>query len=559
MKSKTVIYQAFTRLFGNTNSNNIPQGSLAENGVGKMADFTPKALAAIKSLGTTHLWFTGIIEHATQTDYSSFGIIKDHPAVVKGKAGSPYAIKDYYDVDPDLARNPKTRLKEFDQLVARTHKAGLKVVIDFVPNHVARGYYSDQQPQDIPMLGAEDNTHVEFDANNNFYYIPNQPFEGQFDLISTADEPYREYPAKATGNDQFHAYPSINDWYETIKLNYGVNYKDGSTHFYPTPQTWHQMLHILEYWIQKGVDGFRCDMAEMVPVEFWHWAIDQIKKRHNDILFIAEVYNPSLYESYLLHGHFDYLYDKVGLYDTLKAVVRHEAPAYHLSYCWQSLGEMQPRMLNFLENHDEQRIASKYYAGEAQKGIPALIVSAMMNTNPFMLYNGQELGESARYTEGFSGDDGRTTIFDYWCVKSLKRWSDGGKYDGAALTEQEQSILQQYRQIMQIVQSEPAISEGLFYDLAYCNHDYLPTDRVYPMLRKSDRSILLIVANFDSGALRCQVNIPREALEYLQLPTYLTEATELLSGETIKASLSADQPLDITLKGHSGAILKFCW
>ena len=319
---KLIIYQVFTRLFGNNNNHCINNGSITENGCGKMADFTAKALGEIKKLGATHIWYTGIIEHATQTDYRRYNIRPDHPAIVKGKAGSPYAIKDYYDVDPDLAKDVPERMREFENLVQRTHRSGLKVIIDFVPNHVARQYHSDMQPDGTSQLGANDDTDYAFSPYNNFYYIPQSELHGQFDMKGAAAEPYKEFPAKATGNNRFDAYPNINDWYETVKLNYGVDYQNGGTcHFNPIPDTWNKMLDILMFWAEKHIDGFRCDMAEMVPVEFWEWAIPQVKAKYPALLFIAEVYNPKEYGNYLFRGKFDYLYDKVGLYDTLRAIV----------------------------------------------------------------------------------------------------------------------------------------------------------------------------------------------------------------------------------------------
>ena len=374
-ENKMIIYQVFTRLFGNNNNHCIYNGDISQNGCGKMADFTAKALGEIKKLGATHIWYTGIIEHASQTDYRRYNIRPDHPAIVKGKAGSPYAIKDYYDVDPDLATDVPGRMKEFENLVSRTHRAGLKVIIDFVPNHVARQYHSDAQPDGTTQLGANDDPNYSFSPYNNFYYIPQSELHGQFDMTGNALEPYHEFPAKATGNNRFDAYPNINDWYETVKLNYGVDYQNGGTcHFSPTPDTWTKMLDILLFWSSKNIDGFRCDMAEMVPVEFWEWAIPQVKQEYPNIIFIAEVYNPHEYKNYLFRGKFDFLYDKVGLYDTLRNVACGYDSATAITRSWQSLGGIEKRMLNFLENHDEQRIASDFFAGDPRKGVPALIV-----------------------------------------------------------------------------------------------------------------------------------------------------------------------------------------
>ncbi len=415
------------RLFGNTCDSCVPDGDIATNGCGKMNDITPRVLNEIKALGVTHVWYTGVIEHAHATDYSAFGITPDNPAVVKGKAGSPYAISDYYDIDPDIAVDVPSRLKEFDELVERTHKAGMKVLIDFVPNHVARRYHSDVAPAGIEDLGQGDDTTKFFSPTNNFYYIPRQQFEPRFPI-----DGYKEFPAKASGNDCFNAFPDRNDWYETVKLNYGVDYGDGSRHFDPIPPTWFKMLHILRYWASKGIDGFRCDMVFMVPVEFWQWAIPQVKEINPDLVFIAEIYDVGQYRDFLDRGHFDYLYDKVNLYDTLRAVQCWNHSAARITDCWQRIDGIGHRMLNFLENHDEQRFASEQYAGDAAKVLPSLVVSSMISNAPFMVYAGQEVGEKAEDAEGFSGRDGRTTIFDYWSIPSLRRWLNGGKEIGRA-------------------------------------------------------------------------------------------------------------------------------
>ena len=396
---KPIIYQLLPRTFTNYNETRRHRGSMQENGCGTLNAITTKALNAIHDLGATHVWYTGIIRHATA--------MYNTPSIVKGLAGSPYAITDYYDVHPDLCEDKRRRMKEFTDLVERTHKAGMDVIIDFVPNHVAREYHSTAQPRGVEALGANDNPEWEFSPLNNFYYMPGQKFAPQFDI-----QDYEEYPARATGNDCFSANPSVNDWYETVKLNYGVFYQGGGEkQFDPIPDTWHKMLHILLFWASKQVDGFRCDMAEMVPVEFWTWAIEQVKKEYPNILFIAEVYNPTLYRDYLAAG-FDYLYDKVGMYDYLRGVTSKNWPAEGITLQWQKVDDIRDRMLYFLENHDEQRIASGFFCGRGMCAEPAMIVAATLGTNPVMVYAGQELGEKGMDAEGFSGMDGRTTIFD---------------------------------------------------------------------------------------------------------------------------------------------------
>ena len=557
---KKIIYQVLPRLFGNGNEKCVKNGSKRQNGCGKMANFTPLALQKIKELGANYIWCTGLIEHATQTDYTRYGIQPDHPAVVKGKAGSPYAIKDYYDVDPDLAMDVPGRMREFESLVERTHQAGLKMIIDFVPNHVARQYHSDRLPQGEKQLGETDNADFAFLPTNNFYYIPRTELHGQFDMQGEAPLPYHEYPAKATGNDKFDAYPGKNDWYETVKLNYGIDYQNGwQRYFSPLPDTWHKMLHILLFWASKKVDGFRCDMAEMVPVEFWEWVIPQVKQQYPDIEFIAEVYNPGQYRDYIHRGHFDYLYDKVGLYDTLFGVIRGERSASDISGCWQQVGDIQDHMLNFLENHDELRIASRFFADDPLKAIPALVVASCLSTNPVMIYAGQELGEAGMDEEGFSGRDGRTTIFDYWSPDTLRRWYNGGAFDGKRLTAKEKMLQKIYARILNLCNTETALSEGQFFDLTYANVNgwRYNEHRHFSFVRKADRELIFVVVNFDDAPADIAVNLPVHLFEYFQLPEMDNiKVKELLTGKSEIINFSPRHATDLLVPPHSAKLLK---
>ncbi|WP_428611734.1 alpha-amylase family glycosyl hydrolase, partial [Shewanella sp.] len=279
---KPVIYQVFTRLFGNTQTANIPWGTKAQNGVGKFSDFTPAALDSIKSLGASHIWYTGIPHHALVGDYTQYGIDNDDPDVVKGRAGSPYAVKDYYNINPDLADDPAKRLQEFEALIARTHEAGMQVIIDIVPNHVARHYKSLSAPKGVRDFGADDNTQVSYAKHNDFYYVVDTPFK--VPLLSDeikplggeshpeADGKFDEFPAKWTGNGARAAQPDANDWYETVKINYGIT-PDGRIDYpqlpscYETksvaehyafwqqvpdseiPGAWHKFNQIAQYWL----------------------------------------------------------------------------------------------------------------------------------------------------------------------------------------------------------------------------------------------------------------------------------------------------------------------
>lgn len=558
---KPVVYQVFTRLFGSDANVNQHDGSRAVNGCGTMAAFTPQALAEIKKLGATHVWYTGIIEHATQTDYSAYGIARDHHAVVKGKAGSAYAIKDYYDVDPDIATSVPARMKEFEELVQRTHQAGLKVVIDFVPNHVARQYHSDVCPEGVEDLGAKDDTTQHFSPSNNFYYFPGEQWHTDFDLQADEPQPYFEQPARATGNDVFSSFAKHDDWYETVKLNYGVDYLAGrTTHFDPVPSTWEKMTAILLFWASKGVDAFRCDMAEMVPAEFWGYATKRVRQQYPDIQFIAEIYGPDSYRRYISEGGFDYLYDKVGLYDTLRAVTCGYANADAITHCWQAVDDIRDHMLSFLENHDEQRIASDYFAGSGEKGRPAMIVAATISRGPVMIYFGQELGERAMDDEGFSGRDGRTTIFDYWMVDKIRRWRNKGRFDNRQLTPQEVSLQQFYSRLLNLANSEPALREGEMYDLMYANlrNPNFNPGKQFAFVRRLGNEIVLCVVNFDDQDANVSIDIPEHLFEFWGLtPADEVKAEGLLTGCPFPISFCADKPTRLLVPANNGRLLKF--
>ena len=544
---KTIIYQIFTRLYGNRNETRKPGGSIEENGCGKLNDFTPAVLKQIKGMGVSHVWYTGIIRHATMTDYSHYGIPRQHPAVVKGRAGSPYAITDYYDVDPDLAVDVNQRMAEFEQLVERTHKAGMKVVIDFVPNHVARQYKSICKPRGVKDLGGDDNPESGFDPQNNFYYCPGQRFTPYFDLYHGETEPYIEEPAKATGNDCFHNAPGQNDWYETVKLNYGVDYYAGRTgHFDPIPDTWRKMTDILLFWAAKGIDGFRCDMAEMVPAEFWGFATKQVKESYPGLVFIGEVYNPQEYRRYIASG-FDYLYDKVGMYDAMFQIIRGHQSTQTITGVWQQTDDIRQHMLYFLENHDELRIASDFFAANGRKAVPALVVNALMQQNPFMLYAGQEYGERGMDCEGFSGHDGRTTIFDYWSIGTLCRAAK------KKLTPDEQQLAGIYSKVLNIARKEKAVAEGLSFDLMYVNRH---CHRQYIFLRATKTARLLVVANFDDVDVSVGVYVPSHAFEYLSMREKAYRATDLLSGSETTLNLCSDRPVTVEVPSRSAVVYK---
>ena len=506
---KMLIYQVFTRLFGSDKENTVFNGNLSENGVGKFDDFTSVALDSIAGMGMSHIWYTGVIEHASiYTIDTVGGIQKNHPSMIKGKAGSPYAIKDYYDVNAYLANNIDNRMAEFDALIKRTHDAGLGVIIDFVPNHVARGYHSDSAPDGIEDFGASDDQTVEFLASNNYYYLPDESLEPTFDVEYNGIV-YKESPAKVTGNDQFTSKPQVNDWYETIKLNYGVDYKNGRMqHFDPIPDTWLKMRDILMFWSAKGVDGFRCDMAEMVPVEFWGWVIAEVNELYPDIFFIAEIYNPAAYEEYIFEGRFDYLYDKVGLYDSLKSVIQGKSSSIAISKSREKVASVQQYMLNFLENHDEQRIPWFEFAGNAEAGLPMMLVSTLSDSIPMMIYFGQEIGVESPDATGFSGADGRTTIFDFYSMPEYQKWRNNGTFDGANLSNLQKRLRKNYVDILEIARWKEVFMNGAFVDLTM--NDKGSSDKVYAFIRHNEKEAAIVVSNLSDQTVSTSYTLPKE-------------------------------------------------
>lgn len=560
MNQKMFIYQLLPRLFGNRATANKINGSIEENGTGKFNDISDTVLQKIKASGYTHVWYIGILAHASATDYTAYGLPAEYPEIIKGKAGSPYAVRDYYDVDPDLAVSVPGRMAEFEALVRRTHAAGLKVIIDNVPNHVARNYRSVNKPKEVKDFGEGDDTSQAFSPQNNFYYIPGQPLEIQCSHRKSTGPAYNEFPAKATGNDCFSNRPTQFDWYETVKLNYGVDYLNGrQAHFDPIPDTWVKMRDILLYWAEKNVDGFRCDMAEMVPLTFWRWAIPQVKEKFPNIIFLAEIYNPSVYRDFLADNIFDYLYDKVGLYDVLRDVSCGYRPSSDITFALNDVGDIQHRMLNFMENHDEQRLASDYFLKEGSKGKAAMIATCCVNTSPVMIYAGQELGERGMDEEGFSGKDGRTTIFDYWSVDTLRRWNNNSRWDDAQLSVEEKELQQFYRQLITLCNREAALTNGLFYDLMPANYENreFNSSRLFAFLRSDKKELLLVVTNFDNRIQECNVHIPRHALTFFEITdTGRGILKPLLHGNGKELPFMSGSPLRISLDPYSGEIYR---
>ena len=549
---KPIIYQMLPRLWGNDKVRPKKNGGLEENGTGKFSDIDTASLEYLKWLGCSHVWYTGIIRHSTQE--STQGCTASHPQFVKGKAGSPYAICDYSDVNAYLADNPADRMTEFMELIKRSHDAGLKVIIDFVPNHVSRDYGKVGFNFEHPCLGENDDKSVHWTEENDFFYYPGQALN----LPSACPkgvQPYEEFPAMATGNNCYTPNPGVNDWYETIKINY-CDFHTG---------TWDKMLDVVLFWASKGVDGFRCDMVELVPPQFFQWLIKQVKEQYPEVIFIAEVYKKELYNQYIREVGFDYLYDKSGLYDSLRAIVEKSVndngmpvdlwqSATGITRSWQFLNDLQPYMLNFLENHDEQRYASEYF-GKESSTFAALYTSLYLNTAPFMVYFGEEVGEKGMEEEGFSGVNGRTTIFDWWSVGSIRRLRKviaTGEYKNlsvnsltkAGLKPEEARVFVRFAHALKFASSDPAITKGTTYDLCYCNYasDGFNKDRHFVFLRDFEEHTLLVAANFSMVPATMKIRIPQHAFDWMEIPQ-----TESLNTSSI---------LEITVPPMDGTILQ---
>ncbi|AUC84648.1 alpha-amylase [Polaribacter sp. ALD11] len=575
-KKKIVVYQVFTRLFGNTNTTNKPWGTIEENGVGKFNDFTDKALAEIKDLGVTHIWYTGVPHHDVIRDYTEFGISNDDPDVVKGRAGSPYAVKDYYNVNPDLAVNVENRLEEFEALIERSHKNHLKVLIDIVPNHVARNYQSLTNPEGTKDFGSDDDTSVVYAVNNNFYYTPNEAFQvpdflndylplgGEKNPLS--DGKFNENPSKWTGNGSRSPKPGFYDWYETVKVNYGVS-PEGKKDFddlpvgfenegykkhfafwqdKTVPNSWVKFRDIALYWIEKGVDGFRYDMAEMVPVEFWSFMNSSIKMKNPNAFLLAEVYNPKMYRAYIKKGKMDYLYDKVQLYDTIKNVMQGKGLTDNIPPIQEDLKDIEHHMLHFLENHDEQRIASPEFAGNALKGKPAMVVSTTISTAPTMVYFGQELGEDGSENAGF-GAPSRTSIFDYVAVPALQRWVNNKHFDGGKSTKEELELRGFYKRLLNFTIKSDALM-GEYEDIHQYNRKNTEhyNAKVLSFVRYSENEKLIIISNFDDKEIyNFQLKIPSEIIKKWNLKDGIY---------TVKDKLYNSKSFNLDVKNSIGTI-----
>ena len=586
---KSNIYHVFTRLFGNQNTTNKPWGTKAENGVGKFNDFTDLALEEIRKLGITHIWYTGVLHHGVIGEFPEIGLTSDHPDVIKGRAGSPYAIRDYYQVNPDLAVDVTRRLEEFEALIGRTHRHGMKVLIDIVPNHVSRYYEGRNNPPGVRDFGADDDVSVDYKRDNNFYYVTGATFRlpepkrgyvtlgGEIHLLSGKE--FEEFPAKWTGNGSRLAQPDFDDWYETAKINYGISpdgkkdfdelpsgaeFLECSSHFEfwkdkDVPDSWRKFRDIARFWLDKGVDGFRYDMAEMVPVEFWSYLNSYVKTINPAAFLIAEVYNPTLYRDYIQKGKMDYLYDKVGLYDTLKQIVQGHGSTDLLVLVLEFSKEIEHHMLHFLENHDEVRIASPEFAGNPWNAMPAMVLSATVSTSPTMIYFGQEVGEPAAEKAGF-GNPHRTSIFDYVGVPQHQKWMNGGKFDGGQLSDNEKALRNYYSEVLNFTLTSSALT-GEYLELHTFNRqqnsDY--GIKQFAFARWDERQQLIVVCNFDEHhGVRTSLKISPHLLNVWKLEVGEKEIQEVMFGKkkTILRVTEAGAEIDLDFGPLESAVFE---
>ncbi|HEX8322972.1 MAG TPA: alpha-amylase family glycosyl hydrolase [Tepidisphaeraceae bacterium] len=546
METKPIIYQLVVRYFGNTNPTNRPNGTLATHGSGKFADVTPAALRQLRDLGVTHVWLTGCLRQATLTDHSALGLPADDPDVVKGIAGSFYAIRDYFDVSPDYAVEPANRLAEFDALVRRVHEAGMKAMIDFVPNHVARGYGSVVRP-DL-NFGVGDDTSVFFSPANHFYYLVDRPGRPlrlsrpahwnppgvTFDGLYPPEDGTAKRPVKVTGNNCAETDPGPDPWYETVKLNFGYDFVNHTGHYDPRPRLWNLMDEILAYWQGRGVDGFRCDFAHYVPPEAWRFLLERAKGRDAQAYFIAEAYpwegsgDPITQRQQLIDSGFQAVYNDAS-YDALKRIYLDRPNGqddYHAALVSVSPAERR-RMVQYMENHDERRIASPVNPdagwtgnsgfGSADAGYLLAPLQYLCGPGPVLMLNGQEVGEPGADAEGYSGRDGRTTVFDYWTMPEMAKWVNGHAYDGGRLSSWQVRLRSFYADLLALCQ-DPCVRGDGYWGLKYFNRPERFADcpaAFYTFARYDEAAgrLLLVVANFDRGQeTGGRVRVPAELL-----------------------------------------------
>ena len=268
------------------------------------------------------------------------------------------------------------------------------------------------------------------------------------------------------------------------------------------------------YWTAKGVDGFRYDMAEMVPYEFWSYMNSAIKMANPDSFLMAEVYNPREYRNYIHLGKMDYLYDKVETYDKLKDVIQGRSWPDEISGIQYNMMDIEHHMLHFLDNHDEQRLASPEFAGSGERGKPLMVVSTTLSSSPTMIYFGQEVGEPGKEDAGF-GTHSRTSIFDYIGVPHHQRWMNNGKFDGGQLSSSEKELRDFYKRLLNFSLKSSALMGG-YQEIQGANRNIVQgyDKDLYTFARWSKEEQLIVVANFSSTiASNYEMRVPADLLE----------------------------------------------
>jgi glycosidase len=209
----------------------------------------------------------------------------------------------------------------------------------------------------------------------------------------------------------------------------------------------------------------------------------------------------------------DYLYDKVELYDSIKHIMQGHGWTDHIPVVQEGLKDIEHHMLHFLENHDEQRIASPEFAGSALKGKPAMTVSATISSSPTLIYFGQEVGEPGAEDAGY-GKPSRTSIFDYVGVPYFQRWVNDKSYDGGQLSIEEKDLRDFYMRLLNFTINSDALL-GTYADIHTYNRQHTQNynHRVYSFVRWSDSEKLLVVSNFDADeSHQFELVIPKELI-----------------------------------------------
>ncbi len=560
---REILYQLVVRHFGNHDGANVTDGTLEENGVGTFADIDDRALSRLGDMGITHVYLTGVLRQATRTDWSEIGLPPDDPDILKGRAGSFFAVRDYFDVCPDYAEDPAERLAEFDALLDRIRDAGLRSLIDLVPNHVARSYGSVVRPE--LDLGVHDDQGEFFSPDNHFFYLdggtpltlPTLDADWQLpgmDGLFPPEDGTPGHHVRVTGNDIISYTPSRHDWYETVKLNYGRDFTTGASHFDPLPPTWTFMDEVLAYWQDRGVDGFRCDFAHLVPDEAWAWLIAEAKARDPETWFAAEAYANL---QGLVDAGFDAVYED-DTYDLLKGLYNGSHDKFELDehLAWLD-DDFRPHALRYVENHDERRIASPIVSGvepddsgfgSMEAGPHVTPISYLAGPGPLMVYNGQTVGEEGAGVAGFSGENGRTSIFDYWRVPALADWVNDGAFDGGRLSPEQRDLHEYHRRLLHLAQ-HPLVVEGAYYGLDWYNRDqdgYPSAAWAFGRYLPGQERLLVVVTNLALDPFEATIRIPGELVGWAGLPTALRvvqlfdetgDATAHEIGETTAAEL----------------------